>query len=279
MGVEALLTEIVSRLEAVDGVEAIVLGGSRARGTHTSASDIDIGIYYDPQRPLDLHPLNNIATELDDGHRAELLTEIGGWGPWINGGGWLRIQNIPVDFLYRDLARVAEVLAACRAGQIDVVYQPGHPHCFTSAIYLGEVAVCQSLWDPRGTLAQLKAQTSPYPPALKAALIQRFGWEADFSIKTAEKSIKRGDVTYAAGCCFRAVACVLQTLFALNETYWLNEKGALALAATFPLCPSDLQTRVEAGFTNLSAAPDALAAAIARFEEIVRDTEKLLVSI
>ncbi len=279
MSIDPLLTEIVSRLEAIQGVEAVVLGGSRARGTQMPTSDIDVGIYYDPARPLDLEALNKIATELDDEHRAELLTTIGGWGPWINGGGWLTIQNIPVDFLYRDLARVTEIIAACRAGHIDVIYQPGHPHCFTSAIYMGEVAVCQSLWDPRDTLARLKAQTSPYSQALKRALVQRFGWEADFSCQIAHKSIKRGDITYAAGCCFRAVACVLQTLFALNETYWLNEKGALALVATFPLCPPDLQARVEAGFASLSAAPEAIAESIAVFEGIVRDAEKLSVSV
>ncbi len=37
-------------------------------------------------------------------------------------------------------------------------------------------------------------------------------------------------------------------VFALNRQWLLNEKGALALAATFPLAPKDLQPRMERAF-------------------------------
>ena len=44
---------------------AIVLGGSKARGTHTATSDIDLGLYYDP---ANLHhvliELNEIVEEI-----------------------------------------------------------------------------------------------------------------------------------------------------------------------------------------------------------------------
>ena len=36
---------VVDRLQAVQGIEAIALGGSRARGNHTQKSDVDLGIY------------------------------------------------------------------------------------------------------------------------------------------------------------------------------------------------------------------------------------------
>ena len=42
----AVLVEAVERLRWVDGVAAVVLGGSYARGTQHPQSDIDIGIYY-----------------------------------------------------------------------------------------------------------------------------------------------------------------------------------------------------------------------------------------
>lgn len=69
----------------------------------------------------------------------------------------------------------------------------------------------------------------------------------------AQKAVARGDVAYAAGCCFRSVACMNQVLFALNETYLLNEKGAVALNNGFTLCPADYQQRVESVFTLLAA--------------------------
>ena len=45
-----------------------VLGGSRARGTHTEDSDIDIGIYYNSES-FDINTINQFATKLDDEHR------------------------------------------------------------------------------------------------------------------------------------------------------------------------------------------------------------------
>jgi hypothetical protein len=65
-------------------------------------------------------------------------------------------------------------------------YQPGHPHGFCSTIWMGEAATCQPLLDPFGRIAALKRETWPYPEALKAALITRFGWEVDFAIDNAQ---------------------------------------------------------------------------------------------
>jgi TatD DNase family protein len=45
-GSVAIITDIVNRLKLVKGLNVVVLGDSRARGTHTPNSDIDIGIYY-----------------------------------------------------------------------------------------------------------------------------------------------------------------------------------------------------------------------------------------
>ena len=42
---------IADRLGQIDGVVAVVLGGSRARGTASPDSDIDLGIYYQPDQP------------------------------------------------------------------------------------------------------------------------------------------------------------------------------------------------------------------------------------
>jgi hypothetical protein len=277
MIIDSLLVEIVAKLKQIEGVSAIVLGGSRARGTHTPKSDIDLGIYYHPDRPLDLAALNQVATHFDDGHRPQILTPLGGWGPWINGGGWLTVQSVPVDFLYRDLKQVSAVITACHHGQVEIAYQPGHPFGFVSAIYMGEIAVCKLLWESeRGGVAALKALTSPYPAALQQALIAKFAWEIPFSLEIARKAAARRDVTYAAGCCFRAANCLLQVLFALNETYWLNEKGAVALAETFPRRPPQLQTRLEAAFTTLSAASHAIEAAIDILSELAQETMQII---
>jgi len=276
MNADALIERLARDIQDVPGVVAIVLGGSRARGTHTPQSDIDLALYYRPDQPLDLARLGHLAAAVDDTHRPDLITGIGGWGPSINGGGWLTVQATPVDLLYRDLHTVTATVEECVAGRPRLVYQPGHPHGFSTAIYLAEVALCRILWDPTGAVADLKRATVPYPAALKAALVQQFFWEADFSLKVAAKAVPRLDVSYIVGCLFRSVSCLMQTLFALNETYCMNEKGAVAIAATFPLAPHRLSERVDEAFGRLVPDTDALALAIAELEQLVAETSPLL---
>jgi predicted nucleotidyltransferase len=240
---DPLLTNIVPRLAEVPGVVSVVLGGSRARGTANAASDYDIGLYYGPDKPLDTACLLNVARDLVDDSSAAAITPVGGWGPRIVGGGWLSIEGRKVDLLYRGVEPVRAVISACRAGQISMDYQPGHPHGFCSAIWMGEVALCRPLHDPHGAIAELKALTSPYPEKLREALLNTFLWEVLFSIENGEIAIARGEQTHIAGCVYRTLSCIGQVLFALNRRYLINEKGALAEAANFPFTVPHLSDR------------------------------------
>ena len=245
------LQPIVARLQTVPGLIALVLGGSRGRGKPTDTSDWDIGIYYEDEQTFDIAALNRIATELDDDHRLDLCTPIGGWGPWVTGGGWLRIQDKPVDLIYRDVRRVRRAVEDALAGEFTLNYQPGHPAGYPSTIYVGEVATCQPLWDASGMVAGFKSQLTPYPPALRDAILHRFAWEANFSLATCEKSARRGDLSYVGMCFSRAVFCMVQTLFALNQAWYLNEKGAVLLADQFKIAPSRFAERVNMAFAQL----------------------------
>ena len=138
-------------------------------------------------------------------------------------------------------------------------YQPGHPHGFCSAIWMGEVALCKPLHDPGGFGAALNERTAPYPPALREALVRRFQWEVLFAIENAELAAPRGDSTHIAGCAYRALACIAQVLFALNRQYLINEKGALAQAAKFPVTVRDLAARVAEVWRRIGAAEHAAA--------------------
>ncbi|WP_276354686.1 nucleotidyltransferase domain-containing protein [Cohnella caldifontis] len=276
MDVQTMISKMMNRLKQVDGVHALVLGGSRARGTHNPNSDIDIGIYYNANSGLDIAQLRREASMLDDDNRDNLITEIGGWGPWINGGGWLKVNQIPVDFLYRDLDKVSKVMDQCMRGDITIDYQPGHPHGFINAVYLAEIALCKVLWDPSGFVGELKSRTNPYPHVMQRAIISKFLWEANFSLEIGKKGIYKKDLSYIAGCWFRSVSCLNQVLFALNETFWMNEKGASAIADSFHMVPSKYSDRINDILTLVTEDPTGLEKAFNMLRDLIREIEDLV---
>lgn len=265
---------VAERLGQIDGVVAVVLGGSRARGTASPDSDIDLGIYYDGNQTPSLEALRALAQELDDRHLPDLATDYGEWGPWINGGGWLDIDGRRVDWLYRDLARVAHEIGECEAGHVRCYYQAGHPLGFYNHIYMGEVFYCQPLYERDDTLRRLKARTNPYPPLMKQALIHNL-WEVDFSLENARKPAARGDTVQVVGYLYRAAAVMVQALFALNERYCINEKGATAEVETFPLHPDGFYRRLTAVLAAVGSSPADLARSLSEMAGVLREVRDL----
>ena len=91
------LTILLPALQSTNGIAAVALGGSRARGTATEASDYDLGLFFHRERPLDVDGLRRALAPLVDA--VPTITEVGEWGPWIVGGGWLRVGGRKVDLL------------------------------------------------------------------------------------------------------------------------------------------------------------------------------------
>jgi hypothetical protein len=272
--VRAEARRIADALASVPGVDAIVMGGSRARGRAHADSDIDLGIYYHRDRPPDNAALRAVAARLDDRGEVGTVTEPGAWGPWINGGAWLRIGGRKVDWLYREIEQVDRSIDDAVAGRVRLHYQPGHPFAFGESIFAGEVHYCEPLHDPAGTVARLKRRTDPYPPELRQALISTL-WEADFSLDIAQTAAGRGDGLYVAGCLFRCAMVVLQVVFAINERYWVNEKGALEEAASFPLAPHGLVQTVQHALGSSGMEPTTLAASIEQMRGLVESVRRL----
>lgn len=226
------------RLSEIGGVEAVALGGSLARGHGKPDSDIDLGIYYDPEAPPSISKLRRLAADLDDSHTSDSVTDYGGWGPWINGGAHLYISRQRMDWIYRDLRKVRKIIEECEEGRIGRHSQPGHPHGFHTHIYLGEVHNSRILFDPANVLSSLKARLMPYPKRLKESLIRAYSWQAEFAIHVSEKAVARGESSYVAGCFFESVYCLVQVLFALNEQHYVNEKGALEVVQSLEVAPA-----------------------------------------
>ncbi|MDT0442187.1 nucleotidyltransferase domain-containing protein [Streptomyces johnsoniae] len=252
------LVEIANRLADIGGIVGVCLGGSRARGTHGPDSDYDLGLYYRP--PLDTGALRLLAAELTGGPVE--VTEPGGWGPWVDGGGWLTIDGHRVDWIYRDLDRVHRVWQQCQAGHFEIGAQPGHPLGVYSHAYAGEVALGRVLADPGGELGTLQEQTRRYPEPLRRALIGNARWEAPFILAGARKGAAGGDTFYVAGCLFRAVGLLMHALHAHAGRWVLNEKGAVRAAGQLAAGPVHFAERAHALFSALGTTPAALTAAL-----------------
>ncbi len=202
------------------------------------------------------------------------MTPIGEWGPWIVGGAWLSIAGHKVDLLYREIGAVRTVMEACRAGNVTMDYQPGHPMASARRSGSGEIARCRPLHDPRQVMAGLKSIALPFPAALREALIRKFQWEILFSIENAELAARRAETTQIAGCIFRALACMAQVLFALNARYLINEKGALQEAAGLPLTIPELMERVASVWRDVGT--DAYESAFTTLRSMDQDLKGLV---
>ncbi len=276
--VEQILAQVVGRVSKIEGVQAIVLGGSRARGTADERSDIDLGIYYDGEHPFSIAALAKAAKELDDRHADGLVTSFGDWGPAVNGGGWLEIGGNHVDFLYRELGAVGDAIEDCIAGRLRSIYQLGHPLGFHIQIYAGEVHVCRPLYDPAGTVARLKSRVIEYPETMRTAAVTKHLFDAEFEITIAAKPAERGDVMYVAGCLFRAAGFVTFVLYALNRKFFLNEKGALAESRSFAIKPPRFHDTVAGLLGRIGTTPAELSASVASFQSLVAELRQLAAS-
>ena len=269
--VSEISERVVARLAAIKTIRAVALGGSRARGTAREDSDVDLALYYDPSAPFPIEQLDAAARELDDRHAGGLVTPPGAWGPGVNGGGWLLITGRHVDFLYRDLRRVREVVGRCIRGQIDAVYQLGHPIGFQNQIYAGETHFCRPLYDQVGELSALKKLVVSYPPSMRRALIDKHLFDAQFEIEIALGPAGRGDVVYVNQCLARATGFMVLVLHALNQRFFLNEKNAFIESKHFALQPDNLHREVERILGSIGKSPRELTRSVAVMRAVAVD--------
>lgn len=269
---KALLARIVDAVKDVKGIEAIVLGGSRARGTQGPGSDIDIGLYYD-RDTIDLPRLEEAARALDQAHRENLLAKPREWGQWVDGGCWLIMDSMHVDLILREVSRVKQAIEDCEKGKVTSHYQAGHPHGYFNAMYRGELAVSRLLWHRGDEIVRWKRAAEEYPRALQKALVDFFFFEAGFSLMLAENTVARDDAYYVTAHLVRSVSALNQVLFALNQQYCINEKKAVKMIDSFPIRPDRYKEKVDVIFSLAGAD---LAGACRTLKELIGEVDALL---
>ncbi len=244
-----LLNELLPMLTSVEGVTAVVLGGSYARGIARPDSDLDLALYYRDSAPFAVERILAIAKQISvDGKPT--VTDFYQWGAWVNGGAWINTRAGKVDFLYRSVDHVRKTIIDAQAGKTQIDYAQQPTFGFHSTIYLSETHDCVPLYDPEGVIADLKASVATYPPLLKDHLIKASLWSAEFTLYHARGFAARGDAYNTIGCILRMLYHLKHVLFALNETYFAGDKDTPDRIVGLPIKPEGYITDVNALLKN-----------------------------
>jgi predicted nucleotidyltransferase len=265
-----LVRQFVVKLEAIPNVGAIALGGSFARGVARTDSDIDLVLYYreaSPFRPVELGDAIAALTL-----NPPELTEFYGWGPWVNGGGWLETAQGRFDLLYRNLDQIERVIAAAQEGKIAHDYYQQPTFGYHSTTYLAETFDGFPLADPRRELQKLRESVSKYPPRLKLILVRNSLRSAEFDLLHAVKFAERADVLGTVGCCARITYHFLMCWFALNEHYYPGEKGAFGLLESLPVKPEGAVRRLNAALAASARSTSEMSARVGELRNLWFET-------
>jgi predicted nucleotidyltransferase len=207
--------DFAERLAGLPSVEAVMLGGSRARGLQRPDSDWDFAIYYRGVfQPEDLRSCGW------DG----VVSEIGGWGGGVmNGGAWLNVDGRRVDVHYRDLNEVDYWCAEARAGRFKkellLFYVAGIP----TYVSMGELAT--------GVVLSGVLPEPEYPEVLGQEALCRWTTDSILSLGYAASALRaRGDLVVGLSNAGRALIERAHAVLASRGHWVLNEKGIVDAA-------------------------------------------------
>ena len=266
------LRELVDALAALPAVEAVVLGGSHARGLARDGSDVDLGLLYRDAHPIDVAAVRALAARWND-TADPVVTGLYEWGPWVNGGAWLTVRGRRVDLLYRSIDRVEREIDAARAGRHEIHFGQQPPFGFWSGTLLGETACALPLRDPACHTERLRRLVAAYPEALRQAVLRDMQQGVRFGLAAfAPKFAARGDAWGTAACLARAVWQLGLALFAQNRCYLVNDKTLLEEIDGFAEAPRDFRARAGAVLASPGRTPAELAAAVEAIAGLNRET-------
>jgi predicted nucleotidyltransferase len=270
-----IVSSLSKRLGAIEGVKAVVLGGSFARERARPGSDIDLGVFYSEAAPFSIQHIREVAEDVND-FVGPVVTNFYEWGPWVNGGAWLTIGGQRFDFIYRNLDHVERTIAEAEAGRYEVHYLQQPPFGFFSATYLGEIAVCIPLFDPDTRLDVLKRRVHHYPEALRRVVLRDYLFMVEFGLTAVTPKFAAQSDAFGTGACLtRALNELVMALFALNRKYPLNDKTALDEVAEFERAPHDFGLRAQKIVAHLGSSRAELVDAIEGVAQLFRETLQL----
>ncbi|MEY8402128.1 DUF4037 domain-containing protein [Oscillospiraceae bacterium 44-34] len=241
--------KLFCELCALEQVEALALGGSRAGEHFDAASDYDVYLY--------------CTAPIPEAVRRDILSkycgrmEIGNHF-WEYEDNCVLNDGVDIDLLYRDLDELT-------AGVARVVEQFQPQNGYTTCMW-HNLLTCKVLYDRDGRLTAARARFDvPYPPQLRQNIMEN-SWRLLHSALPAyegqiKKALKRGDLVSVSHRTAAFLEAYFDFLFALNGVTHPGEKRLVQLCRErCKLLPRRFEENLERLFQDMFRDPAGTAA-------------------
>lgn len=240
-----MVNKLFDELCALEQVEALALGGSRAGTLFDESSDYDVYLYC--TKPVSDEARRDILSKYCS------VMEIGNhfWEYEDN----CRLNNgIDIDILYRNMDEFTSGIA-----QVVEQYQPhnGYTTCMWH-----NLLTCKIIYDQDGRLTRARERFDvPYPPQLRENILAH-SWRLLHASMPAYdgqllKAVKRGDLVSINHRTAAFLEAYFDYLFALNGQTHPGEKRLIQICRErCDVLPARFEENLEGLFRDLFQAPD-----------------------
>ena len=202
---------LAADVAVLPAIVAVVLGGSRAVGSHRPDSDWDLGLYYrGSEAALDPADVRRLVGE------SGVVSALGEWGPIVNGGAWLTLDGTPVDLLFPDLDVVEPWMRDAEEGRFEILTQNGYVVGAPTYLLIGELAMCRPLH------GELRRPVFPEPLVRTAP--GRWNGRAGVSLTFATGYAEVADAVACTGMLAGAILSAAHARLTSRREWVLNEK-------------------------------------------------------
>jgi predicted nucleotidyltransferase len=215
---------MADRYAAADGVAAVLLAGSVARGLADARSDVEVDVYW-RRPPSDAER----RAVVDDAGWQWVYAEVDEH-EWADG---VRLDGVKVDVSQFVTATIDEYLDALRAGDTEPELQVR-----ATALLDGRALAGDSL------IEDWRARLAPYPEALALAMLDQA--LPLRPVERLEMLVARDDPVLLTRDVVEGVHALLDALFAVNRRYVPHpfHKWLAFECAQLDLAPPDLEARI-----------------------------------
>ena len=257
-----MIEQLFAELSALEEVEAIALGGSRAGDVYDEKSDYDIYLYCTGAVPEKIRRaiLQKYCKKIELGNHF-----------WEYEDNCTLNNGIDMDILYRNLDDFTKGVAS--------VVEEYHAHNGYTTCMWHNLRTCKIVYDRDGRLAQAKKRFDvPYPKQLKENIIENGRKLLHDSMPAYQdqiaKAVKRGDIVSISHRTAAFLETYFDIIFAINERTHPGEKRLVQLCkAQCRVLPKQFEENINKLFAHLytdgETALNDIAAMITELEKIV----------